>query len=80
MKTKERLEKYRKHLSKCLKDRTCGIVDRGLAQCLISGEYCSYLRCPKLEDNVTPTANIPARTESLIISQKNDTLRKPNAR
>ena len=57
MNERDKIEAHSKQLHKCLKDRTCGIVDRGLAQCLILGKNCSYLRCPKLEDNVTQTAN-----------------------
>jgi hypothetical protein len=61
----DKIEEHSKQLHKCLKDRTCGIVDRGLAQCLISGKYCSYLRCPKLEDNVTQPDNNQREVESL---------------
>jgi hypothetical protein len=60
-----RIEEHSEQLHKCMKDKTCGIIDRGLSLCHISGKFCSYLSCPKLEDTVTQTANNQAEVESL---------------
>lgn len=52
-----KIENFRRHLSECLRNGTCGIIDQGLAQCHISGNYCNLNECPKPEGSVTQTAN-----------------------
>jgi hypothetical protein len=65
MTTIVKIKEHSKQLHECLKDKTCGIIDRGLAQCHITGRFCSYLSCPKLEGNVTQTANNQTRIGKL---------------
>lgn len=46
------MNEHNKQIHECQKDGTCTVIDRGLANCAISGDLCDRDRCPKNVETV----------------------------
>lgn len=47
-KTADLIKEFQKQLHICLKNGTCQIIDRGLANCSLTNGYCDLASCPNL--------------------------------
>lgn len=49
------IKEFKKKLHECLKNGNCIIIDRGLAICNLTNNYCDMSMCPNLfkEDDVS---------------------------
>jgi hypothetical protein len=60
------MNKHNKQMQICKNDGTCTVIDRGLANCAISGELCDRDRCPRISIATKNTVEmLPASVELL---------------
>ena len=46
----DRTKAWLKILGKCRKEHSFYVIDRGQANCKFTGDFCTDLNCPKLEE------------------------------